>query len=208
MDSRRLPLTRIASAMRSDLSPQAGRGELPVSIYSGRDHPRRSRIEHLAFPCAAPSFARVFDRAGRAAARPFPEMVRIAWLVAARASACAAGESPRGPLRAADRAHRRRQDAGGVSADAGRVVYGDAAPFGEAFCCAIAGALFPPPSAKRRGGVGGGGCLRELPCQRVCRSTPHPRPLPATRCARGRRGEEARCFWRRRCFERQRSFKR
>jgi len=35
MDLRKLPLTRIASAMRSDLSPQAGRGELPVSILFG-----------------------------------------------------------------------------------------------------------------------------------------------------------------------------
>jgi hypothetical protein len=29
---------------------------------------------------------------------------------------------------------------------------------------------------------------------RTCRSTPHPRPLPATRCARGGRGEAARSF--------------
>ena len=46
-------------------------------------------------------------------------MVRGARLVAARASAGAAGQGPRRPLRAADRADRRRQDAGGISADAG-----------------------------------------------------------------------------------------
>ena len=40
-------------------------------------------------------------------------------LVAARASARAAGEGARGPFGPADRADRRRQDAGGISADAG-----------------------------------------------------------------------------------------
>ncbi|WP_371740480.1 ligase-associated DNA damage response DEXH box helicase [Bradyrhizobium sp. LCT2] len=50
-------------------------------------------------------------------------MVRGARLVAARASTGAAGEGARGPLRAADRADRRRQDAGGISADAGGVVF-------------------------------------------------------------------------------------
>ncbi len=46
-------------------------------------------------------------------------MVRVARLVAARASVGAAGKGPRRSLRAADRADRRRQDAGGVSADIG-----------------------------------------------------------------------------------------
>ena len=47
--------------------------------------------------------------------------VRRPRLVAARASARAARESPRRPLGAADRADRRRQDAGRISADAGGV---------------------------------------------------------------------------------------
>src|SRR5216683_3288510 len=101
-------------------------------------------------------------------------MVRIARLVAARPSIGAARESARGPLDALDRSDRRGEDAGRISAD-----------IGGAF-------IRPPPPAKRRGGVGGGGCLRKLALsswRRFCRCTPHPRPLPATRCARweGRR---------------------
>ena len=64
----------------------------------------------------------LFPRApsdGCAAAGPFSRMVRRARLVAARASAGAAGKGARRPLGAADRAHRRRQDARGISADAG-----------------------------------------------------------------------------------------
>ena len=60
---------------------------------------------------------------GRAAAGPFPDMVRRARLVAARASAGAAGQGARRPLGAADRADRRRQDAGRLSADAGGAVH-------------------------------------------------------------------------------------
>src|SRR3984893_8893108 len=64
-------------------------------------------------------------------------------MVAARASAGAAGEGPRRPLGALDRAYWRRQDAGRISADAG-----------GAECT---GAIFSPHPAKRRGGGAGGG---------------------------------------------------
>ncbi len=53
------------------------------------------------------------------AARPLPALVRRAGLVAACAPARSYGEGARGPLRAADRADRRRQDAGRLPADAG-----------------------------------------------------------------------------------------
>ena len=54
----------------------------------------------------------------------------------------------------------------------------------------------PPPPAQRRGRderssllrVGGGGSIRRNRCFGICRTTPHPRPLPATRDARGGRG--------------------
>src|ERR1700689_3765204 len=57
------------------------------------------------------------------------------------------------------------------------------------------------PLPPRSGGGGGGGSFHGLPLSfghRDCRSTPHPRPReraslasdPATRCARGGRGEE------------------
>jgi hypothetical protein len=152
--------------------------------------PRRSRTERIAVLRAAPSFTRTFNRAGRAAARPFSEMVRVARLVAARASARAACEGARGPLSAPDCADRRRQDAGGISADLGGIVY-------TVTLVVFARSLFSPPSAKRWGGVGSGGWLRESSFRnrhRPCRSTPHPRPLPATRCARGGRGEAGRAF--------------
>ena len=54
-----------------------------------------------------------------AAARNLSALVRKPRLVAARASAGAARKSPRRPLGALDRAHRRRQDARGFFADAG-----------------------------------------------------------------------------------------
>ena len=146
---------------------------------------------------AAQDPARIARR--RAAARPFQNMVRRPRLVAARASARVAGEGPRKPLRAADRTDRRRQDAGGIFADAGGIV---------CFWFNIAAAPFPPPPAasaeaawrrraQRWGGVGGGGCLRAYDCQRICGCSPHPRPReraslasdPTTRCARGGRGE-------------------
>src|SRR5450631_4316936 len=47
---------------------------------------------------------------------------------------------------------------------------------------------FSPPPAKRWGGVGGGGSIRRNRCFGERRATPHPRPLPATRDARGGRG--------------------
>jgi len=51
-----------------------------------------------------------------------------------------------------------------------------------------AGVLFSPPPAKRWGGVGGGGSIGRNRCFGECRTTPHPRPLPTTRDARGGRG--------------------
>ena len=65
---------------------------------------------------------RISATRGRVAAGPFQEMVRRARLVAARASARAAREGARRPFRALDRADRRRQDVGGISADAGGVI--------------------------------------------------------------------------------------
>src|SRR5450631_2052302 len=50
------------------------------------------------------------------------------------------------------------------------------------------GILFSPPPAKRWGGVGGGGSISRNRCCGERRTTPHPRPLPATRDARGGRG--------------------
>src|ERR1700682_1416238 len=54
-------------------------------------------------------------------------MVRVARLVAARASARPLGKGPRGPRGAADRADRRRQDAGGFFADLGGAFFSVAA---------------------------------------------------------------------------------
>src|SRR6185295_9592858 len=65
------------------------------------------------------------------AARDLPALVRRARLVAPRASIGAAGKSPGRPFGATDRPDRRRQDAGGVSADAG-------------------GAFFPIPASEGR----------------------------------------------------------
>jgi hypothetical protein len=48
--------------------------------------------------------------------------------------------------------------------------------------------IFSPPSAKRRGGVGGGGSIGRDRCFGERRATPHPRPHPTTRDARGGRG--------------------
>jgi hypothetical protein len=49
----------------------------------------------------------------------------------------------------------------------------------------------PKPLGGWWGGVGGGGCFRILNISMgTGGATPHPRPLPAARCARGGRGEE------------------
>src|ERR1700676_4343383 len=95
-------------------------------------------------------------------------------MVAARASAGAAGEGPRRPLGALDRAYWRRQDAGRISADAG-----------GAECT---GAIFSPHPAKRRGGGGGGGCLYGLLFSQRA-SAKHPPPRPPTPHALRARGE-------------------
>ena len=52
-----------------------------------------------------------------------------------------------------------------------------------------------PSPAQRWGGVGGGGCSASRRSQRVCRSTPHPRPQtsPPPRHARCARREGSRC---------------
>ena len=87
---------------------------------TSKTSPRRSRSDSLALTGAvARSLALHAARNGCAAARPLPPLVRRARLVAARASIGAAGKGPRRPFGATDRADRRRQDAGRISADAG-----------------------------------------------------------------------------------------
>src|ERR1700730_8726826 len=89
-------------------------------------------------------------------------MVRVARLVAARASVRAIGKGPRGPLGIADRTDGRRQDAGGFSADPG-------------------GAFVPITS-------GGGGWKEERRLHRPWRET-HRRPPHALHfAAEGARG--------------------
>jgi len=51
--------------------------------------------------------------------------------------------------------------------------------------------IFSPPSAERWGGVGGGGSIGWNRCFGERRAAPHPRPLPATRDARGGRGVQS-----------------
>src|SRR5260221_3799272 len=105
--------------MRSDLSPQAGRGDsirgriYPIEFPATLDE---QGLTAYLFARAAPNPSRI---ASRAAAGPLSPMVRWPWLVATRASAGAARKGPRGSPRAADRADRRRQDAGRIFADAG-----------------------------------------------------------------------------------------
>ena len=153
--------------------------------------PRRNRGGGIALGCAAPHPDRVSDRTGRPAAGPFPPLVRRPRLVAARASARAAGKGPRRPLGAVDRAHRRRQDARGISADTGGVERDPADALAPPLR-SVRSSPLPPRSGGEGSGVGGGSANSARSCwHRICRSTPHPRPLPTTRFARGGRGEEA-----------------
>ncbi len=91
----------------------------PVIGVAGLPHPSTNPPARLTCDAVPPRILKISGRAGRAAARPLPGVVCGPRLVAARASARAAGEGARGPFGAADRADRRRQDAGGISADAG-----------------------------------------------------------------------------------------
>jgi len=136
--------------------------------------PRRNRTGGLALGRAAPHPSRNACPNRRTAAGSFPSMVRRARLVAARASARTARQGPRRPLGAADRPHRRRQDAGGfflptlveLSAISGSA---------RAVCHILAAAL--PPSLREAAGRGRGwGVSPRIHRQRVCGSAPHPRP--------------------------------
>ena len=91
------------------------------------------------------------------AARAVRALVRAARLDAARASARTAGEGARRPLGAADRADRRRQDAGGISAEL--VELSGASQYRVEHVDARKLGLFPSPRERleRRGGVRGGG---------------------------------------------------
>ena len=102
------------------------------------------------------------------AARAVRALVRAARLDAARASARTAGEGARRPLGAADRADRRRQDAGGLSAELGgveREAHG-------------ATALGVPPPLRGRGGEGD--ALRSAPHLPLPQGGGEPRERSAT----------------------------
>ena len=108
---RREPLARIAARSRP-LPRRAGRGDFQALDEA-------APTAYLLRRAVARSLALHAARNGCAAARPLPALVRLARLVAARASVGAAGKGPRRSFGAADCADRRRQDAGRISADAG-----------------------------------------------------------------------------------------
>src|SRR5260370_13642513 len=110
-------------------------------------------------------------------------MVRRPRLVAARASTGAARKGPRRSLGALDCAHRSRQNAGRILADAGGIEHDLCAP-----------SICSPPPAKRRGGGGGGGAIHARSCSpRGCGGTPPPPPLPPPPRARGGGGDDGGC---------------
>ncbi|MBP1293099.1 hypothetical protein M2192_007172 [Bradyrhizobium elkanii USDA 61] len=101
-------------------SKRPGAGPVPSAAISVR--PRRNRLNHLPLGRVdARSLLRHAVGNGRSPAAPVSRLVCLTRLVAARASARAAGESARATLGAADRAHGSGQDAGGVLADTGGV---------------------------------------------------------------------------------------
>ena len=113
MSRTRRPATRTTCRCRDCVVVAASLSD--VRLSAGHPGSRPSRPDSL--PLAVPPL--IPHPPDRRCCRTFRALVRGARLGAARASARTAGEGPRRPLGAADRADRRRQDAGRVSADAG-----------------------------------------------------------------------------------------